>query len=108
MCHHILALQLEDTALLCQYRDGKMVKTFEKNLFMDMCNDVWQKDGIQRITGHSFCIGGTTAFLMAGIDSDIVKKMGRWSSDAFLCYWRNVNGIFEMHVSSVEFVDFTL
>jgi hypothetical protein len=108
MCHHILASQLEDTALLCQYRDHESVKTFDKNLIMDMCNEVWEKDGIQRITDHSFCIGGTTAFLMAGVDSDIVKKVGRWSSDAFLRYWRNVNGIFEMHASSVEFVDFTL
>ena len=75
---------------------------------MGMCNKVWGKDGIQRITGHSSRIGGTTAFLMAGVYSDIVRKMGRWSSDAFLRYWRNVNGIFEMHASSVEFVDFTL
>jgi hypothetical protein len=108
MCHHILASRLDDTALLCQYKDSESVKTFDKNLLMRMCNEVWEKDGIQRITGHSFRIGGTTAFLMAGVDSDIVKKMGRWSSDAFLRYWRNVNGIFETHASSVEFVDFTL
>jgi hypothetical protein len=108
MCHHILASRLDDTALLCQYKDGESVKTFDKNLLMYMCNEVWQKDGIQRITGHSFRIGGTTAYLMAGVDSDIVKKMGRWSSDAFLRYWRSVNGIFEAHASSIKFVDFTL
>jgi hypothetical protein len=108
MCRHILASRLDDTALLCQYKDGDAIKTFDKNLMMNMCNEVWQKEGIQRITGHSFRIGGTTAYLMAGVDPDIVKKMGRWSSDAFLRYWRSVNGIFEAHASSVEFVDFTL
>jgi len=75
---------------------------------MNMCNEIWKKEDIQRITGHSFRIGGTTAYLMAGVDPDIVKKMGRWSSDAFLRYWRNVNGIFEAHASSIEFADFTL
>jgi hypothetical protein len=108
MCHHVLASHLDDTALLCQYKDGDAVKTFDKNLLMSMCNEIWQKDGIQRITGHSFRIGGTTAYLMAGVDSDIVKKMGRWSSDTFLRYWRSVNGIFEAHASSIEFIDFTL
>jgi hypothetical protein len=108
MCHHILASRLDDTALLCQFRDGETVKMFDKNLLMNMCNEVWQKDGIQRVTGHSFRIGGTTAYLMARVDSDIVKKMGRWSSDTFLRYWKSVNGIFEAHASSIEFVDFTL
>ena len=59
----------------CQYKDGKSVKTFDKNLLMNMCNEVWGKDGPQRITGRSFRIGGTTTYLMASIDSDIVKKM---------------------------------
>jgi hypothetical protein len=108
ICHHILASRLDDTALLCQYKDGDTIKTFDKSLLMNMCNEIWQKEGIQRITGHSFRIGGTTAYLMAGVDPDIVKKMGRWSSDAFLRYWRSVNGIFEAHASSVEFVEFTL
>lgn len=108
MCHDILASRLDGTALLCQFRDGETIKTFDKNLLMNMCNEVWQKDGIQRITGHCFRIGGTTAYLMADVDSATVKKMGRWSSDTFLRYWRKVNGIFEAHVSSIEFVDFTL
>jgi len=34
MCHRILASRLDDTALLCQYRDDGSVKTFDKNLMM--------------------------------------------------------------------------
>jgi hypothetical protein len=56
-------------------QSGERVKTFNKNLLMSLCNEVWQKDGIQRITGRSFHIGGTTTYLMSGVDSDIVKKM---------------------------------
>jgi hypothetical protein len=84
------------------------MKTFDKNLLTSMCNEVWHKDNTQRITGDSSRIGGTTAYLMAGVDSDIVKKMGRWSSNTFLRYWRNVNNIFETHTSPIEFIDFTL
>ena|SRR5258708_7802593 len=38
-------------------------------------------------TGHSFQIGGTTELLLSGVTPDIIKNMGRWSSDSFLCYW---------------------
>jgi hypothetical protein len=108
LSHHLVMCAFLGTLLCeCQYKDGKSVKTFDKSLLMNMCNEVWGKDGIQHITGHSFRIGGTTGSLMASIDPDIVNKMGRWSSDAVLRYWRNVNGIFETHASSIKFVDFT-
>jgi hypothetical protein len=43
-----------------------------------------------RVTGHSFRIGGATVFLEHGVESDIVKRLGRWRSDAALLYWRNL------------------
>jgi hypothetical protein len=88
ICHHLVASALEDSALLCEYVEGNWIKVLDKEHFISMCNDIWSLHGFQRITGHSFRIGGTTSLLLSGIDAQIVKGMGRWSSDAFKLYWR--------------------
>ncbi|KZV82866.1 hypothetical protein EXIGLDRAFT_598966, partial [Exidia glandulosa HHB12029] len=59
-----------------------------KAAFLGRLNEIWRAAGMQRITGHSFRIGGTTALLRAGVDPEVVKMAGRWRSDSFLRYWR--------------------
>jgi hypothetical protein len=66
--------------------EGSLCLTKKK--FLGWCNEIWACHGLPTITGHSFRIGGTTELLVAGVPPDIVKVMGRWSSDAFLTYWR--------------------
>lgn len=61
--------------------------------FLDRCNVIWGAAGIPRSTGHSFRIGGTTELLLSGVPPDIVKALGRWSSDAFHRYWRALEEI---------------
>ncbi|KAF8885303.1 hypothetical protein BD779DRAFT_1611958 [Infundibulicybe gibba] len=56
--------------------------------FMHCCNEIWTQQGWPRLTGHCFCIGGTTELLVAGVPPDVVKVTGRWLSDVFLRYWR--------------------
>jgi hypothetical protein len=77
----------------------------DREEFMDMCNEVWSAKGLPYITGHSFRIGGTTALLCSGVAVDIVKKMGCWTSDAFLIYWRSLGHLFAQHTSNVEWND---
>ena len=60
-----------------------------RSLFMDRCNEVWSNSSISHLTGHSFCIGGTTYLLLLGVNPSIVMVQGRWKSDTFLAYWRN-------------------
>ena len=43
--------------------------------------------------GHSFHIGGATEWLLAGVPPETVAKIGRWSSLAFLLYWRRVSEV---------------
>ncbi|KAF9223568.1 hypothetical protein BS17DRAFT_796183 [Gyrodon lividus] len=57
--------------------------------------------GIPSITGHSFRIGGTTELLLAGVPPDVVKALGRWSSDAFLRYWRSLELLAPLHVETL-------
>ncbi|KIO15918.1 hypothetical protein M407DRAFT_50426, partial [Tulasnella calospora MUT 4182] len=59
-----------------------------KKAFQQRCNEIWDAQGLSQIKGHSFRIGGTSEFLLAGIHPDVVKKMGRWTSNHFLRYWR--------------------
>jgi len=43
---------------------------------------------LPNVKGHSLRIGGTLEYLLRGIPFDIVKLMGRWSSEAFTIYLR--------------------
>ncbi|KAF8960446.1 DNA breaking-rejoining enzyme [Flammula alnicola] len=58
------------------------------------CHDIWSSQNLSLPTGHGFRIGGATFLLMCGVDPWIVMKIGRWSSKAFLLYWREVESIF--------------
>ncbi|PPQ81669.1 hypothetical protein CVT24_002937 [Panaeolus cyanescens] len=64
-----------------------------KSTFLARCNSIWESAGHRRITGHSFRIGGTTKFLSMGVPPDVVRVMGRWSSDSFLRYWRHIDRV---------------
>jgi hypothetical protein len=100
---HLWASRLGKDRLLCEYEDGKgRPQVLDKVKFMEMCNKVWTRSGIGRITGHLFRIRGTTAFLRAGVDPKVVKQMGRWKSDAFLIYWRALDDIFSAHASMID------
>jgi hypothetical protein len=108
ICLHLVGSELDDSALLCEFVEKGKVQVMDKELFMAMCNEIWSQHGFQRITGHSFRIGGTTSLLLSGVDVEIVKGMGRWSSDAFKLYWRKVEVLFAKHASDVSWVDFEI
>ncbi|KAF5378168.1 hypothetical protein D9615_007586 [Tricholomella constricta] len=68
-----------------------------KRRFLACCNEVFSARKLPTISGHCFRISGTTHLLLAGVPPDIVKVMGRWSSDAFLRYWRSLELIAPIH-----------
>jgi len=105
---HLRCSNLPPSALICEYRAENTTKTLDKATFMESCNDVWSRHGLPRITGHSFRIGGTTALLRNHVDPDVVKQMGRWSSSAFLLYWRDLEEIFTSHASRIDWIDFVI
>ncbi|QRW12390.1 Reverse transcriptase domain protein [Ceratobasidium sp. AG-Ba] len=72
-----------------------------KEELLSRCNEIWGPKGHPRITGHSFRIGGTTELLLRGVDPEIVKQMGRWSSDAHMQYWRKTK---EIAAAQAEFL----
>ncbi|KAF9023809.1 hypothetical protein BDZ89DRAFT_886086, partial [Hymenopellis radicata] len=86
---HIFLNDIGEDDPLASYldKDGKR-RILTVREMMARCNEVWEGRGLVRLTGHSFRIGGTTFYLLAGVSTDVVKALGRWSSDAFLRYWR--------------------
>lgn len=102
LSQHFKASPLSPDSFLCEYRSGRHTRLLCKEEFLDMCNAIWATADIPHVTGHSFRIGGTTALLCSGVHPEIVKKMGRWSSDAFLQYWRSLGHLFAKHASNVS------
>ncbi|PVF95900.1 hypothetical protein CPB86DRAFT_862866 [Serendipita vermifera] len=99
---HLNSSQLNMREPLCAYLEGTHTVIMNKKVFMHMCNEIWSHHGFDRYTGHSFRIGGTTMLLRAGVEPDVVKKMGRWKSDAFVAYWRELDAIFTHHAANLE------
>lgn len=96
---HIYINHLHPEDPLLAYRDENGdLKVLSKTLFLRKCNTVWSGLGIPKMMGHCFRIGGTTHFLIAGVAPDVVKAIGRWKSDAFLRYWRDLDSLASIHL----------
>jgi hypothetical protein len=92
------ALNREETNLpVFSYKTHNGPLCLTKYKFLQRCNEIWLDNGLPTMSGHSFRIGGTTELLVAGVPPDVVKMMGRWSSDAFLTYWRSLELIAPQH-----------
>lgn len=68
--------------------------------FLARCNQVWKDVGLMELTGHCFRIGGASELLLQGIPPDVVAMQGRWKSRAFLEYWRKIESILPLFVTS--------
>ena len=67
---------------------------------LDRCNAIWTEAGYDIMSGHSFRIGGTTHLLLSGVPPEVVAVQGRWLSNAFLAYWRQIDSILPLFINS--------
>ncbi|PPQ87587.1 hypothetical protein CVT24_011790, partial [Panaeolus cyanescens] len=93
--HHLAINNIPRSATLFSYVSSSRHTPIplSKRRFLARCNSIWSTLGYPHITGHCFRIGGTSQLLASGVPPDVVKTMGRWSSDAFLRYWRHLDKI---------------
>jgi hypothetical protein len=96
---HLLTNNVPPELPLFSYRSANGLVALTPRKLMARCNAVWSMHGLPSCSGHSFRIGGTTELLLSNVPPHIVKLLGRWSSDAFLRYWRNLEHIAPMHAS---------
>jgi len=102
--YHIRRNRLSPECSLASYRStsSTSVSTLTVKLFMGRCNQIWGQYGYAKYTGHSFRIGGTTHYLIARVDPQVVKAMGRWKSDAFQKYWRSLDALAALHTEHLR------
>lgn len=98
--HMVINGGLPDSAPLFSFKTATGWAPLQKEWFMNRCNAIWAANGLTRVTGHSFRIGGATELLTRGIPPEIVAKQGHWRSDAFLRYWRRIELILPQWTTS--------
>ncbi|KAJ3824922.1 hypothetical protein F5880DRAFT_1611566 [Lentinula raphanica] len=84
---------------LFSYLDaGCIRRVLTVKVFLRRCNEVWKQHDLPTMSGHCFRIGGTTHYLLSGVNPDVVKVFGRWRSSAFLTYWRHLESLGSLHL----------
>ncbi|KAK7002244.1 hypothetical protein R3P38DRAFT_3605132 [Favolaschia claudopus] len=97
--HHLAVNEsVPDSAPLFAYATQSGWSHLTRADFIARCNQIWLEAGMGGLNGHGFRIGGTTHLLLHGVDPWVVMKQGRWSSAAFLVYWRNVEEILPLFI----------
>ena len=98
---HFIKNKLGINHPIAAYRDvHDNIITLTRSKFVRRINEILRaaKKGYPRISGHCFRIGGTTFYLVSGVPPDMVKKFGRWRSQAFLEYWRCLDYLGAIHI----------
>ncbi|KAF8231633.1 hypothetical protein L208DRAFT_1276133 [Tricholoma matsutake] len=98
---HFIWNRLNINHPIATYRDSHdNIITLTRSTFVRRVNRILRatNKGYPRITGHCFCIGDTTFYLVLGVPPDMVKKFGGWRSQAFLEYWCCLDYLGTMHI----------
>ncbi|KAK0450440.1 uncharacterized protein EV420DRAFT_1274858, partial [Desarmillaria tabescens] len=70
-----------------------------KQWFLDRCREIWILLNCDHGHSHSFRPEGATELLLAGVPPEMVVKLGRWKSLAFLIYWRKLEDLIPSMIS---------
>lgn len=87
-------------AHLFAYRANSGYKPLTRAAFLKRINDAAISLNLCNIKGHSIRIGGTLEFLLRGITFEVVKSLGRWSSNTFVLYLRKHAVILAPYIQS--------
>lgn len=73
---------------LFAYKHGSKWRPLTRKVFVDRIREVAKDAGLPLLQGHGIRIGGTLEHLLRGLPFEVVKVIGRWSSDVFAGYLR--------------------
>lgn len=71
---------------LFSYRKGKGHTPLTKSFFLSRLKQLARIAQLPHLTGHCIRIGSTLEYLLRGTPFDVVKLIGRWSSNSFTLY----------------------
>lgn len=87
-------------AHLFAYRTNSGHKPLTRAVFLKRLNDAAIGRNLGNIKGHGIRIGGTLEFLLRGTSFEVVKSLGRWSSNTFVLYLRKHAVILAPYIQS--------
>ncbi|KAE9397404.1 hypothetical protein BT96DRAFT_1036464 [Gymnopus androsaceus JB14] len=70
------------------FRQNSSWITLIKSDFINWMNPIFRQHNLEHVLGHSFRIGGSLAYLLLGVEPEVIMKIGGWTSLCFLIYWR--------------------
>ena len=71
---------------LFSYKHRNRMRPLTKPAFIKCVPGTAGTAGLEPLQGHGIRIDTTLFYLLKGVPIETIKVMGRWSSDAFLCY----------------------
>ena len=84
--NHLLVNNPADSSHLFAYSHSGALHLLTRRAFLHRLNSIASVLGVESLKGHGIHIGGTLEYLLRGVPFDVVKSMGRWSSEAFTIY----------------------
>lgn len=86
--NHFRVNPASGTAHLFAWKHAKGMRPLSKKELTKRLATVTAAAKLPDLKGHGLRIGGTLEYLLRGVPFDVVKTMGRWSSEAFTIYLR--------------------
>ncbi|KAG2108730.1 uncharacterized protein F5147DRAFT_576659 [Suillus discolor] len=71
---------------LFAWKHAKGMRPLMRTEFWKQVSRIIKGACLGNLKGHGLHIGGTLEYLLHGVPFDVVKSMGRWSSEAFMSY----------------------
>ncbi|KAF8810605.1 hypothetical protein BYT27DRAFT_7336623 [Phlegmacium glaucopus] len=88
LVNHFNVNSLSSDNALFAWRHPQGICLLTRAEFLKCINTAAAESGIASLKGHGICIGATLEYLLRGIPFNVVKSIGRWSSEAFVLYLR--------------------
>lgn len=90
---------------LFSWRHPHGLRPLTRTEFLKRINLAASELAIQSLRGHGIRIGATLEYLLRGVPFDVVKSIGRWSSEAFLLYLRQHAVIIAPYIQATPIMD---
>jgi hypothetical protein len=90
---------------LFSWRHPNGLRPLTKSEFLKRINLAASELGIESLKGHGIRIGATLEYLLRGVPFDVVKSIGRWSSESFLLYLRQHAVVIAPYIQGTPIMD---
>ncbi|KAE9383647.1 DNA breaking-rejoining enzyme, partial [Gymnopus androsaceus JB14] len=81
------------------FRQNSSWITLIKSDFINWMNPIFRQHNLEHVLGHSFRIGGSLAYLLLGVEPEVIMKIGGWTSLCFLIYWRRLEQVIPIAIA---------